>query len=104
MSVPTDITLNVGRAPDGMPTLEVANLDSIPKNLRDEFDEVIDVLRQDLVSARMASRLANNSGPFRRAADRAAESVALWVAERVHGLDPVRVREAMRAGNDGGAE
>jgi len=87
-----------------MPTLDVSNTESIPENLREEFDEVIAVLRQDLVSARMASRLAKNSGPFVRAARRATESVALWAAERVHGLDPARVREAMKAGNGGGAE
>jgi len=100
VSEPTDITLTVGRAPDGTPTLDVVNVGSIPPHLREEFDEVIDVLRQDIVSARMASRLAKNSGPFVRAVRRATESVALWSAERVHGLDPARVREAMKAGSD----
>jgi hypothetical protein len=100
VSEPTDITLTVGRAPDGMPTLDVTNADSIPAHLREEFDDVIDVLRRDIVSARMASRLAKNSGPFLRATRRATESVALWAAERVHGLDPARVREAMKAGSD----
>lgn len=87
----SNISLAIQRAPDGTPVVEVVSAPEIPPHLQEEFDDVLRVVRESIVTAHAESRLRRTGAPFMDATARGMETVARWCAERLHGADPSRV-------------